>query len=74
MEHARHMKMKLGFGCEARDPFQETAPEALGLEDALQQNTQWRCLDWLAASVVALHETQVRLLHFFHLNSCLVAW
>lgn len=65
MEHARHMNVNVGFPCNLDDSLQELTAEALGWEDAFQQNTQWRCLDWIAASVVALHETQVRFSHTF---------
>lgn len=60
--------MKSAFPTNLESPLDGTPSNGPGLEDAIQQDARWRVLDWLAASVVATHETQVS--SFCDCNGC----
>lgn len=52
------MTLKSAFPGNLEGQLAGVPSDGPGLGDAIQQDARWRILDWLAASVVATHETQ----------------
>ncbi|GMH36522.1 hypothetical protein BSKO_04390 [Bryopsis sp. KO-2023] len=56
LDHATGLKLKTAFAC-TFESFASGSSD-LGVKGAIRQDAQWTVLDWLAACVVAVHETQ----------------